>query len=38
MNKDEEGETLFITKIYRQENEYSYSLEWMIDGPSALQL
>lgn len=30
MNKDEEGEAFFITKIYSQENEYYYPLEWII--------
>lgn len=25
MNKDEEGEALFITKIYSQENEYLFT-------------
>jgi len=31
MNKDEEGEAFFITKIYSQENEYYYPLEWIIN-------
>lgn len=38
MNKDEEGEALFITKIYIQGNEYLYTLEWIINRLSVLHL